>query len=118
MGDSDRLGIAAYRAYGDHADLSNHHRARGKSLWNAISRSGLAIDAWAWRCKYMLLHPIEIHRIRLSLWGRLYGDLSRSFTVRAAAGWPCAGFRHDGYWRVRAGRHRAAASPVASAAAF
>src|SRR5436190_10223297 len=95
MGDFGRLSVAAYRGHGDHADLSDCHRARGESLWNAISRSSLVIDAWAWRCNGMLLHPFEIHRLWLSLWGCLHRDLSRPFTVRAAAGWPCAGVRHD-----------------------
>src|SRR5437899_11327839 len=118
MGDFGRLGVAAYRGHGDHADLSDRHRARGESLWNTISRPSLAIDAWAWCCKHMLLHSFEIRRLRLSLWGCLHGNLSRSFAVRVAAGWSRAGVWNDGCRWGRAGCLRAVASQAASATAF
>src|SRR5262249_60347643 len=91
MGDFGRLSVPAYRAHGDHTDLSDHYCARGESLRNAIPRSSLTIDDWAWRRNGMLLHQFEVHRLWLSLWCCIYGNLSRSCTLCTALVMSCAG---------------------------
>ena len=104
-------------AMAGHADLSDHHRPRSGSDPAQRTGCGFAVDAGLGvatvcsACARALSAPV------IFCTGRLHGDLSRSFAVRAAGGRFRAGIRHDGRRRPDASRHRAAAAAAASAAA-
>jgi hypothetical protein len=70
------------------------------------------------RCDGMFQHSLAIHRLRLSVPGRIHGDLSRPFFVRVTAWRPCPGFRHDRCQRIRAACRCAIAAAAAGSAAF